>query len=129
MVPIGMEGGNAGVHVLGFGTWHSQVREPVLSRVVFVCVCVRGSGSEAVRKAASRGCGNMYSEECSDVAGSKEVHRDEGCCREDTSWIPGNGSSQGVPITKADESCHPHSGIGSVRVRGIGRMLCFCRWE
>lgn len=55
----------------------------------------------------------MYSEECSDVAGSKEVHGDEGCCCEDTGWIPGNGSSQGVPITKADESCHSYSGTVS----------------
>jgi hypothetical protein len=74
---------------LGFG----MVLESLLRRFVLGVRVCRVSCSKAVCEAASRSCGNMYSEECSDVARSEEVRGDEGCRREDTSWIPGNGSS------------------------------------
>lgn len=80
----------------------------------FLHLC-RESCSEAIYKIASRSCCDMYSKECSDVACSKEVSRNQGCCCQDTSWLSRNGCSQGVPVTQTDKSSHHHSGIEVVR--------------
>lgn len=52
----------------------------VLSKFLCFLHLCRESCSEAVYKIASRSCCDMYSEECSDVACSKEVSWNQRCC-------------------------------------------------